>query len=102
MRVLALNPFHGGSHRAFIDGWMRHSRHDFTLLTLPACHWKWRMRQAAIHFARLLREPEYSQQTWDVLWVTDMLNLAELRGLCDSRIRQLPVVMYFHENQLTY
>ncbi len=102
MRVLALNPFHGGSHRAFIDGWMRHSRHEFTLLTLPDRHWKWRMRQAAIHFAEQLGEPAYAQQTWDVLWVTDMLNLAEFRGLCRDDLRQLPSVLYFHENQLTY
>jgi len=26
MRVLFLNPFHGGSHRAFALGWARHSR----------------------------------------------------------------------------
>lgn len=102
MRVLALNPFHGGSHRAFIEGWRRHSRHEFTLLTLPDRHWKWRMRQAAIHFAGKLNQLEYSQQHWDVLWATDMLNLAEFLGLCKGRIRQLPAVLYFHENQLTY
>ena len=51
MRVLALNPYHGGSHRAFLDGWMANSRHRFTLLTLPAHHWKWRMRHAAVTFA---------------------------------------------------
>ncbi|MEZ6052048.1 MAG: DUF3524 domain-containing protein [Planctomycetaceae bacterium] len=102
MRVLALNPFHGGSHRAFIEGWIQHSRHEFTLLTLPDRHWKWRMRQAAVHFAQQLSQVPYVDQRWDTLWVTDMLNLAEFRGLCRDDVRQLPSVMYCHENQLTY
>ncbi len=102
MRVLALNPFHGGSHRAFLEGWRQHSRHDFTLLTLPDRHWKWRMRNAAIAFADQLRAPQFRDVSFDVLFVTDMMNLAELRGLCASGIAALPGILYFHENQLTY
>lgn len=52
MRVLALEPYYGGSHRAFVDGWASRSRHDWTVLTLPAHHWKWRMRGAAVTMAR--------------------------------------------------
>ncbi|GAH62988.1 unnamed protein product, partial [marine sediment metagenome] len=43
MRILALEPYYGGSHEAFLTGWTRRSRHDWTLLTLHANHWKWRM-----------------------------------------------------------
>lgn len=105
-RILALNPWHGGSHRAFLDGWIQHSQHEFTVLPLPAYKWKWRMRHAAVTFSQQLHEllsgdpgdcPE-----WDVLFCTDMLGLAEFRGLCPEVIRQLPAVVYFHENQLTY
>jgi len=39
---------------------------------------------------------------FDVLFCTDMLNLAEFRGLCPAEIRALPTIVYFHENQLTY
>jgi len=38
----------------------------------------------------------------EVLFCTDMLNLAEFLGLCPEPIRRLPRVVYFHENQLTY
>lgn len=97
-RILALNPWHGGSHRAFLEGWMQHSRHDFTVLPLPPTKWKWRMRHAAVTFSR----DQTLHQSYDVLCCTDMLNLAEFRGLCPPEIRQLPAVAYFHENQLTY
>ena len=102
MRVLALNPFHGGSHRAFLDGWIRHSRHEFVTLTLPATRWKWRMRHAAWTFAEELQERQQQGERWDVLFATDMLNLAELLGLTARATCQLPSVLYFHENQLTY
>lgn len=39
---------------------------------------------------------------FDVLFCTDMLNVAEFRGLCTAEIRALPTIVYFHENQLTY
>jgi hypothetical protein len=35
IRVLALEPYYRGSHRAFLDGWVERSRHEWTLLTLP-------------------------------------------------------------------
>ncbi len=101
MHVLALSPFHGGSHQAFLDGWRRASRHEFTILSLPARHWKWRMRHAAVAFADQLAESSHLEP-FDALFVTDMLNLAEFRGLAPDWARRLPTVAYFHENQLTY
>ena len=50
-RVWALEPFYGGSHRQFLDGLAKHSLHDFTLLTLPGRHWKWRMHGGALELA---------------------------------------------------
>ncbi len=102
LRVLALNAYHGGSHRAFLNGWSRHSRHDFTLLSLPPFKWKWRMRHAAISFATRTAELVDAGCQWDVVFCTDMLNLAEYRGLAPPSVSHLPAVAYFHENQLTY
>ena len=49
MRVLCIEPFCGGSHGAFV-GTLREGLSGFgvelTMLTMPARHWKWRMRGA--------------------------------------------------------
>lgn len=102
LRILALNAFHGGSHAALLEGWERRSRHDFTTLTLPDRRWKWRMRHAAVTFAERVAALVGEGHRWDLVFATDMLNLAEFRGLVPSAVARLPSVVYFHENQLTY
>ena len=102
MKILTLESYYGGSHKAFLDGWQKHSEHEFTLLTLPPSKWKWRMRHGAITFAQQANERVAAGETWDVLFCSDMLNLAEFLGLVDESVRKLPKVVYFHENQLTY
>ncbi|UCD28939.1 MAG: DUF3524 domain-containing protein, partial [Planctomycetota bacterium] len=102
MKLLALEPYYGGSHQAFIKGWSAHSKHEFTIISLPAYKWKWRMRHAAITMTDEVNKLVESGQKWDVLLCSDMLNLAEFRGLAPSAVQQLPGVVYFHENQLTY
>ena len=96
MRVLFLNPFHGGSHRAFSEGWARHSRHAIDVQSMPARFWKWRMRGAALHFARKVKEPE----AYTALVVTDLMSLSDLRALWGAACP--PALLYFHENQLSY
>jgi len=102
MRILALEPYYGGSHRAFLDGWSGTSRHDWTILSLPAHQWKWRMRHAAVTFADQLAAHRSLAPGWDLLFCSDMLNLAEFRGLAPREVALLPAILYFHENQLTY
>ncbi|HEU5086230.1 MAG TPA: DUF3524 domain-containing protein [Roseiflexaceae bacterium] len=102
MRILWLDAFHGGSHRAISTGFAEHSRHDVTLLTLPiAGGWRWRMRGAAVTLARKLHElPE--PHTFDVLVATDMLDLAAFLALTRDVTAGARVALYMHENQLTY
>ena len=102
MRILALEPYYGGSHRAFLDGWRRHSRHHWTLLQLPPNKWKWRMRQSPLLFAWQAEEALARGARFDLLFCSDMLPLAEFFGLAPAPLRDLPSVVYFHENQLTY
>lgn len=101
LKVLSLQPWYGGSHRQFADGWSSRSEHDWTTVGLPDCNWKWRMRHAAIEFARQIKLRSDSGEFWDVVLCTDMLNAAELRALA-APIRDLPLVVYFHENQFAY
>ena len=102
MNILVLEPYFGGSHKALIDGWRDHTIHQFTVLELPAYKWKWRMRHAAVTFAQQLGQHPHDAQRFDAIWCSDMLNLAEFIGLAPPHIQQLPRVVYFHENQLTY
>ncbi len=98
-RVLVLEPYYGGSHRAFLEAWTGRSRHRFELLTMTARKWKWRMRGAAIWFADVLSATEPAV---DLLFTSDMLNVADLRALLPPAYSRIPIVCYFHENQLTY
>lgn len=102
MRVLAIEPYYDGSHKAFIDGWIARSRYDWHLLTMPARKWKWRMRGAAIEMAAKANELHRAGQVFDSIFCCDMLNLAEFTGLVAPQLARLPKVAYFHENQLTY
>lgn len=60
------------------------------------------MRHACIHFSEQLRQRVAEGHRWDVIVCTDMLNLAEFRGMAVREIRELPTVVYFHENQFAY
>lgn len=75
---------------------MQHSGHRIELRTLPARFWKWRMRGAALHFARAVAAPEH----YDLLLVTDLMGVADLKALWGARCP--PIVLYLHENQLSY
>lgn len=99
MKILALEPFYGGSHRYFIDGLMVGSQHDWSLYSLPDSAWRWRMRHSAVYFAEKIRG---DTNDYDLIFCTSMVNIAELKGLLPERLRDVPVVVYFHENQATY
>ena len=102
MRVLCLESYYSGSHKALVDGWSRRSKHQWTLLTLPGYKWKWRMRHSAVTFASEVAPLVENGAQWDVIFCSDMLNLAEFLALAPKPVSDLPTVAYFHENQLTY
>lgn len=98
--ILFIEAYDGGSHRAFRRGLSGHSRHRFVSLTLPARFWKWRMRGSAVWFAdRINAEADLRA---DALLVTSYVNVADLRGLLGAPLDRVPIVLYLHENQLTY
>jgi len=98
LRIAAVEPYAALSHVQFLEGLRAHSRHEIEILSLPARAWKWRMRTSAVHFARELER----RGPWDLLFVSDYLNLAELYALLGDASPRVPAVVYFHENQLTY
>ena len=100
MKILALEPYYDGSHKAFIDGWIASSSHEFELITAPGHSWKWRMRHCPVTFAQQACEI-WQTFKWDAIFTCDMLSLAEFCGLIPPKMRA-PAVIYFHENQFTY
>ncbi len=100
--LLVLEPFGGGSHASLYRGWSKYSRHEFTVLELPAVHWKWRSRHASLSLARQANELSAQGKCFDAIFCSDMLNLPEWRGLACDELSFLPAVTYFHENQFTY
>ena len=99
IRILLLEPYCGGSHRAWAEGYAAYSRHDVTLLTLPARFWKWRMQGGALTLAEQARALDSRP---DLILASDMLNLPAFLGLTRDFLSGVPAALYCHENQLTY
>ena len=107
LRILALEPYYGGSHRAVLDGLVARIDAEWTLLTLPARKWKWRMRGSAISMAAQARayaglSSQPHRPPFDLIFASTFLNLAEFRGLAGPAFADVPAIVYFHENQLVY
>lgn len=103
LHVWILSPYHTGSHRLWAEGLMRHSRHQMHLLAMDGRFWKWRMQGGAMELASLAQRQLIASGPPDVIVATDMVNLpAWLALLRRSAISHVPVLLYMHENQLTY
>lgn len=94
-----VEPFYDGSHRQWVEGFANFSGYSVEILSLPGRHWKWRMHGAAVTLAQ---EFQNLKEKPDLIIVSDMLDLATFKGLCAVEVRYVPIVIYFHENQLTY
>lgn len=97
MNWLLLEAYHGGSHRHLIDGLVARVVPGATVWTLPARKWKWRMRGAALDFVA-----RFGDDAPDAIFASSMTNVGDLRALLPAGRRDVPIVVYFHENQLTY
>ncbi len=101
-RMLLLSPYHGGSHRAWAEGYARASAHTVTLLALPARFWKWRMHGGAVTLARRWLAEAAGRPLPDLILATDLLDLTTFLALTRQQTGRIPTALYMHENQLTY
>lgn len=85
-----------------MESWQRHSQLKWNEIELPPRHWKWRMRHAAWYMAEQANQLWALGKRWHANFCTDMLNLAEFKGLVQPAIANLPTIIYFHENQFVY
>jgi hypothetical protein len=103
LRIAAVEPYFGASHSAFLEGLQQHSQHRIEIFSLPPRMWKWRVRGAALHFAPLLNDTLNNDgDAFDVLLCSDFVNVADLRSLLQPALRTCPILLYMHENQLSY
>jgi glycosyltransferase involved in cell wall biosynthesis len=96
MKYLFIESFSIGSHALFAKGLAEHSVHDIDLIEMPGENYRWRMLGAALYMADNIRNIE----AYDGVIVTDLINLADFKALVG--VKCPPIMVYFHENQLTY
>ncbi len=102
LSVLFLEPWHGGSHKSFAQGFADHTRHDVRTVAMSARFWKWRMQGGSVTLARKTLALLDEGFRPDVLFASSMVNLPAYLALVRPHLADTPVVLYFHENQLTY
>lgn len=98
--VLLVNPWHGGSHRAWAEGWARHSRHEVHLVTHEDRYWRWRLRGASVTLAEAARAVVDEHGPPDVVLGTDLVDLAAFLGVSRRFLGAPAVALYLHESQL--
>jgi glycosyltransferase involved in cell wall biosynthesis len=97
LMVLLIEPFFSGSHARWCLDFQKYSSHTLEIIALEGRHWKWRMHGGAISIAEKLKG-----KMADVIIVSDMIDLPLLKALLPQQLAQVPIVLYMHENQLTY
>ncbi len=102
MRVALVEPYYGGSHMAWADGYAAASVHDVSLITHPARFWKWRMHGAFLTLADGLEDDISDSGVPDVILASSMMNVAAFAGAVRTVAPGVPIAVYFHESQFTY
>jgi len=102
MRVTVVEPYYGGSHKAWADGYAAASAHDVTLITHPARFWKWRMHGAFLTLADELAHDVELNGPPDVILASSMMDVAAFAGAVRNVASGVPIAVYFHESQFTY
>ena len=99
MKILIIEPYFTGSHKSWLNGFKKNSSHSIRIITMKGQFWKWRMHGGAITLAHKFNSMNYIP---DLIIATDMLDLPNFISLTRKKISRIPIVLYFHENQITY
>jgi glycosyltransferase involved in cell wall biosynthesis len=100
VKIALVEPYYGGSHKAWADGYAASSAHDVSLMTHEARFWKWRMQGAHLTLAAQLAEAPGAPP--DVVLASSMMNVAAFAGAARRTIGDAPIAVYFHESQFAY
>jgi len=100
VKVLLVEPYYGGSHRVWADGYRDNSTHDVTIISHEARFWKWRMHGA--HLTLADDAAEVLDGPPDVILASSMMNVPAFIGAARRSIGSASVAVYFHESQFAY
>ena len=96
MKFLFIETYYLGSHASFVEGLSSCSSHDIDVVSMPGENWRWRMLGAALHVVESIP----SLEPYDGIIISDLFNLSDFKALLEQPCP--PVMVYFHENQITY
>jgi len=102
MRILGFEAWDAGSHRMVRQQLVRHGEAHWSWVTLGPGPWRWRQRMGMVELVQLARDRELLDQPWDCFVCTSLLAVGELRGLLPEALRDVPIAMLVHENQVAY
>ena len=100
--MLLVEPYYGGSHASWVDGIKKHSKHKITCVTHPDSYWRWRLRGGAVTLAEETKAAVTTVGKIDLALVPSMVDLSAWLGLTRKTLKDIPTVLYLHENQLNY
>ena len=100
MRILLLSAYDAQSHQYWRKGLLRaFPDYEWTVLTLPARYFSWRIRGNSLSWA--FERRACLEKTYDLIIATSMVDLSSLRGFV-PQLAPVPTIVYFHENQFAY
>lgn len=102
LKVFIIEPFNGGSHAAWLEGIEKHSGHQIIVISHSASSWRWRVRGSALTLAELTEKKILEHGNPDLILASSMLDLPAWLGFTRRFLGNPPVILYQHENQLTY
>ena len=110
-RIAIVNPYSAGSHAQWASGLALSLPGaaasagvdlEVEVHSLPGRHWKWRMHAASLTLVERMESDGAFSRGIDIFIVTDMLDVGQFRAALPRGHRDKPIVLYFHENQLTF
>ncbi len=100
LHILLLSAYDAMSHRYWRQALVaQFPEHSWTVLTLPARYFSWRLRGNSLSWG--FNERQTLEQDYDLLITTSMTDLSALRGFVPN-LGHIPTLVYFHENQFAY
>jgi glycosyltransferase involved in cell wall biosynthesis len=99
LRIFLVEPWFGGSHQAWAEGFASVSEHEVHLLALPDAYWRWRLRGGAVTLAEMAAEAAAEHGPPDLVLASSMLDVPAFLGHARRTLGDTAVCLYLHETQ---